>query len=94
MAQQSTTTYVVELVGSSNAYNALGILGYYDGTGRTARERRDDACQKATAEHSIYRDQYLKATPWSRCSAEVRQYAQEANWETEQRLAFESATYA
>ena len=74
------TEYVVYRHGSNAANQSMTQsmpVGIYTGEGTTARERTEDACRKAEAEHTVYANQYLTAKPLARTSSEDQTYAWE-----------------
>lgn len=93
MATTKATEYVVYRHGSNGANQPMTQampIGFYTGEGSTARERIEDACRKAEAEHTVYANQYLTAKPASRVSAEEQTHA----WEHQEAEATQRAQYA
>ena len=82
------TTYAILRTGSNAANQSMtheAWVGIFRGEGRTADERRNDACRKAEEGGvSVYANQWLDALPWSRLSADDQQIAQEADWQREE----------
>lgn len=64
-----TTNYLVSVEGATNQYGQYGPVGVFEGTGRTANERRYAAIAAAEADGvTTYIGQHLSARPLSRCS--------------------------
>lgn len=76
----TTTEYVIYRHGSNGANQPMTQtmpVGIYSGTGATAAERRQDACNKLLAEQAIYANQWLEAVPAVRVSADEKDNAWE-----------------
>lgn len=81
--QLTTVSYVVYRHGANAANQSMAQtmpVGIYEGTGRTAAERRAAAIAEAAADVTVYANQWLTAEAAARVSRDDYTAAIEAGW--------------